>query len=347
MRLIALAPLLLACTGKSPVVNDDTATDSAADSVADTAETLPADFTFQISGDWEGSTLTLTWVDFTSLSSGFPAVGAVEYSHVLGGVTPGVPFGEPPEADLQEVDPANAPGLMFAGYIPGLHLDSDGDGVESAPEPYVGVGLAWPVYVSGVIPSGYTDLGVVAGWNAIEFVPDSAVPVIHDIHAIPLHAGLAERTSITVGGSYGGDPGASVVFVPSTTFQGGTVEAFVYDSEVSDPWSVTLDGAPPPDHFSELDGVGMAALEVPIAYVDQDGSGGFTDRDAPLYPACSGGVPAGLLYLPGVTDLLTAWSLSVQGVGTGWVGLTLGDSGGAVLTDDELQDLAMDGSCTL
>ncbi len=91
----------------------------------------------------------------------------------------------------------------------------------------------------------------------------------------------------------------------------------------------------------------MAALEVPIAYVDQDGSGGFTDRDAPLYPACSGGVPAGLLYLPGVTDLLTAWSLSVQGVGTGWVGLTLGDSGGAVLTDDELQDLAMDGSCTL
>lgn len=352
MRLSALVPvlapvmLLTACTGKTINMGDDTG-DTSNDSADDTADDVPPDFTFALSGDWAGSTLTLTWLDFTSLGSEQIELGAAGYSAPVEDDSTGVPFGVPPEADMQEIDPDNAPGMKLAGYLPGLHLDADGDGLQSGDEPYTGVGLAWPVYVSGTIPSDFADMGLVEGWNALEFLPDGALPVTRDITAIPLDASLAERTSITVGGSYTGEDGASVVFVSSLLFEGGTVDAFLYDGALSDPWSVTLDGPPDADHFSELEGVGMAALEVPIAYMDSDGSGGFTDRDTPLYAACADGLPVGLLYLPGITDLLTGWSLTVQGVGSGWVGMSLADSGGVVLTDPQLQDLAMDDSCTL
>ena len=129
-------------------------------------------------------------------------------------------------------------------------------------------------------------------------------------------------------------------------FEGGSVDTYVYDGPLDDPWSVTLDGAPDADHFAELEGVGLGALEVPIAYTDSDGSGGYTSPDPLAFPACSDGVVAGLVYLPGITDLMTGWSLTLQGVGSGWVGLTLADSGGALLSDAQLQDLALDGSCT-
>lgn len=348
MRVIALVPflapvvLLAACTGKTINMGDDTG-----DTADDTADDVPPDFTFALTGDWPGSTLTLTWLDFTSLGSEQPQLGAVAYSALVEDDSTGVPFGVPPEADMQEIDPDNAPGMMLAGYLPGLHLDADGDGLQSGDETYAGVGLAWPIYVTGTIPTDFADMGFVEGWNALEFVPDGALPVPHDITAIPLAADLAVRTSITVGGSYTGEEGASVVFVSSLLFEGETVDAFIYDGALSDPWSVTLDGPPDADHFSELEGVGMAALEVPIAYMDSDGSGGFTDHDTPLYAACSGGLPVGLLYLPGITDLLTGWSLTLQGVGSGWVAMSLADSGGVVLTDAQAQDLAMDASCTL
>ena len=61
--------------------------------------------------------------------------------------------------------------------------------------------------------------------------------------------------------------------------------------------------------------------------------------------ACSGGVPVGLLYVPGVTDVLTGWSLATQSTGTGWLGLTLEEGGSTILTDTELRALTMDSSC--
>lgn len=339
-----LALPLFGCTGK-PSDSGDT-NEPVDDTAADDTGDAPADFTFALTGDYAGSTLTLTWINFATIGTDTLDLGEVAYTGAVTGATKGVSLPEPPAGDLQEVDPTNAPGMMLAGYVPGLHLDADGDGLQSGDEVYVGAGLTWPVFLSGTIPADYADMGLVDGWNALELVPDSQEPVMHDITAIPLAASLAERTSITLGGSYVGDDGASLAILPSVMFEGGSVETYVYDGALDDPWSVTLDGAPEADHFAALQGVGLGALEVPIAYTDSDGSGGHTSPDPLAFPACSDGVVAGLVYLPGVTDLMTGWSLTLQGVGSGWVGLTLEDSGGMLLSDAQLQDLALDGSCT-
>ena len=339
--LLAASSMLTGCSGKG---EDSGGIDSSAESDTDTGTPPPADFTFALTGDHAGTTLTLTWIDFASLST-TPVLGDAEYSAAVAGDSAGVAFGEPPEADLQEVDPTNAPGLKLAGYIPALHVDSDGDGVISGAETYAGVGLAWPVYVTGELPTEYADLGLVDGWNALEF-SDAPTPAVYDITSIPLDAGLAERTSITFGGAWTG-AGDELVVLPSVAFDGGSVSAYLYDDALTDPWSVTLDGAPDADHFEPLDGVGDAALEVPIAYTDGDHSGDFTANDTPVAAACWNSLPVGLIYLPGVSDLITAWSLAAQGVGTGWVGITLGDTGGTTLSDADLGTLALDDSCSL
>lgn len=342
LALAAVLPVTLAaCTGKG----DDTG-DTDMDTDTDTGTAPPADFTFALSGAYTDSTLTLTWLDFASLGSQTLATGDVRYSGIVTGASAGVPFGEPLEEDRQEIDPVNAPGFTLSGYIPGLHVDTDGDGLLSGTEAYAGVGLAWPVFVGGEVPADYLDLGMVAGWNALQFVPDSEIPLLHDITAIPLDALLAERESITFGGSLAGDD-TRLFVAPAAIFEGGTVADYVYDDVVSDPWSVTLDSRPAADHFSELEGLGLAALEVPLAYTDNDQSGSYTDGDTPTTAACFNGSAVGLLYLSGVTDLLTGWSLTMQGLGTGWLGLSLADTGGGIVSDADLQTLALDGSCDL
>ena len=272
--------------------------------------------------------------------------GDVRYSGTVRGATAGVPFGEPLEADRQEIDPGTAPGFTISGYIPGLHVDGDGDGLLSGDETYAGVGLVWPVFLGGEVPAEYLELGMVAGWNALELVPDSEEPIVHDITAIPLDALLVERDSITFGGSLAGAD-TPLFLAPAALFEGGTVTAYVYDDVVSDPWSVTLDSRPAEDHFSELEGVGLVALEVPLTYSDTDHSGSYTEGDAPTTAACFDGAAVGLLYLSGVTDLSAGWSLTLQGLGAGWVGLSLDDGGGGVVSDADLQSLALDTSCTL
>ncbi len=352
MRLtLYLLPLTLsvACSGTT-ITTDDTANpdDTDTDSGLDSVPELPTDFTFFLEGDYEGSSLTLTWIDFASLNTGSPVLGE---PHAFGAVESDavdVAFGIPDTADLQEIDPETAPGLLLAGYIPGLHLDSDGDGQLSDGETYVGVGVSWPIYITGDIPPEYIDYGMVEGWNALDLTTPEGQPATDDITGIPLDAALGERTSVTFGGSFIGADDPGIVMVPFTAFEGGSVDELIYDGPLDDPWSVTLDQIPPEDHFEELEGLGTAALEVPIAYSDTNRSGGYNDGDTPLYPACHDGLSVGLLYLPAITDLLTGWSLTIQGVGAGWLAITLGDeNGGAVLTEEQLQSLAIDGSCML
>jgi hypothetical protein len=343
--------LLVGCTGAKSV--DDTAADDSAaddsstdsDSAIDDTAVVPPDFSFVLSGDWDGTALTLNWLDFTGMGGGDLSFGRVAYSAAVEQDTVGVPFGVPPEDELQEVDATNAPGMKIAAYVPALHVDSDRDGTYTAGETYVGVGLAWPVYVSGPVPSELAAFGIVEGWNGMEFTSDGSPPILHDLAALPIATNLAEHTSITVGGSYAASTGSDserVALIP-----GALPEApgsAIYDEVLSNPWTITLDGAPPADHFSELDGIGNAALEMPLAYTDVDASAGLSEGDTPIAYACWETIPVGLLYVPGVTDLVKAVSWTQYGLGAGWMAVPF-DGSAMQLTGDELLSLEFDTSC--
>ena len=82
-----LAPaLLVGCTSSKAV--DDTAADDTAiddssgdsDSAIDDTAVTPPDFSFSLSGDWEGTALTLTWLDFTGMMGGDLTLGRVAYA---------------------------------------------------------------------------------------------------------------------------------------------------------------------------------------------------------------------------------------------------------------------------
>ena len=348
-----LAPaLLVGCTSSKAVddtaaddtaANDDTSADS--DSAIDDTATVPPDFSFALSGDWDGTALTLNWLDFTAMGGGDLSFGRVAYAATVDQDIIGVPFGVPPESELQEVDPTNAPGMKIAAYVPALHADLDGDVMHSAGETYTGVGLAWPVYVSGPVPEDLAAFGIVEGWNGMEFKSDGSPPAMNDITALPLSTNLTERTSITIGGSYAASTGSDaerVALIPGAL--PSSPDTVLYDGVLGDPWTISVDGAPPADHFTEMDGVGNAALELPLAYSDVDGSVSLTDGDAPIAYACWDSLPVGLLYVPGITDLVTAVSWTQYGLGAGWMAVPFDDSV-LPLTGDDLLSLSIDASC--
>jgi len=322
---------------------DDSSGDS--DSAIDDTAVTPPDFSFALSGDWEGTALTLTWLDFTGMVGGELTLGRVAYAVTVEQDIVGVPFGVPPEGELQEVDPTNAPGMKIAAYVPALHGDLDGDVMLSEGETYSGVGLAWPVFVSGPVPADLAAFGIVEGWNGMEFTVDNGPPVMHDITALPVETTIAERLSITIGGSYdaySGNAAERVAVVPGASST--TVTEPLYDGALSDPWTVTLDGAPPADHFGDLEGFGNAALELPIAYLDADATESVSEGDSPIAYACWNTFPVALLYVPGLTDLVTAVSWTQYGLGTGWLATPL-DSDVPQITGDDLLSLSIDASC--
>jgi hypothetical protein len=324
----------------------DTGDDTGADTGGDTGE--PADLVFELDGTWAGSTLTLSWVDPTTLGAqelvfGAPLLSAPATEAVLR-----VHAGAPPTADLTEMDPTDAPGLLMALYLPALHVDSDGDGVQGGAEPFVGAGLVWAVYLSGTVPADMAEAGIREGWNAIAVVSDGE-PETADPMAIPLAASLVPAPDLTVGGRFGGDPDdARLMVLSGQIFGGGDDVGPLLDQALSDPWSLTVTGVPEAERVYEIPEMGMeAALEVPLAYADNNGSGAFEEtEDALLYGACSEGIPVGLLWLPPPTELLTAFSLAQRAMAPGWMAVRMGDTGGIVGPGD-LNALAIDDTCSI
>ncbi|MCP4803820.1 MAG: hypothetical protein GY913_17695 [Proteobacteria bacterium] len=125
----------------------------------------------------------------------------------------------------------------------------------------------------------------------------------------------------------------------------GPIDDIILEAE----WTVTLDGEPPADHFSELEGVGNAAMELLFAYTDANENEEYDPGDTPFAAACHEGDVAIMLYLPPITDLAAAWTLG-EAMGTGWVAFAQGedDEGPpSFLTGDQLTGLVIDENCAL
>jgi hypothetical protein len=113
-------------------------------------------------------------------------------------------------------------------------------------------------------------------------------------------------------------------------------------------WELSHSGEPPPDHFIDVDADGdPEAIEVPIAYTDDDASGAYSSGDTQLGAACVDGVPIGALWLVAPGDITEVLYLESVGVSLGWVLVPLGEgSEGIVSADDALHSTAGT-SCTL
>lgn len=357
MRVLPFCLFLVACETTPPDTGDtgepaDTADTSDTSDTADTSDTGDSggvpDLGFDLDGAWAGSTLTLTWLDASTFGTETLVFGDVMFSAEVDADPQQVSLGAPPASDLREADPEQAPGMLVAAYMPALHVDLDGDGLLSGEETYVGAGPTWPMYVTGVIPAQYLGMGVVDGWNAMFVFSGNEGPEFTDPMAIPLAANVAANLDLTLGGSFADDPdGMGLVLIPGTAFEGGGATSWLYDEPLTAAWSIPLSGEPPAEHFSAMEGVGWAAMELPIAYIDE-GARGFGEGDIPTNAACFGGVPVGAIWFPGPTDLMVALQMGLTGMGSGWIAMTTGDvGGGTVLTEEEAATLSIDDSCTL
>ena len=189
-----------------------------------------------------------------------------------------------------------------------------------------------------------------SGWNALHFSATDADPALVDPLDIPLSTNQLPTLALTLSGTWAaseGPDGYGIFAAPYALFIGGSVNDWLYDAPAEADWSITFEGEPDDDHFTELDFLSEpGALEVPLAYVDLDGSGSFDLSDAPAFAACQDDVPVGALWLPSPTDLGLALSLASQGIAPGWLALTLGDGEG--LPDpDRLDALVISESCVI
>jgi hypothetical protein len=295
----------------------DTDTDSDTDTDTDT-ETVPLSLSY-IGGDAGGKMIAVIEVDLWSN----------EELTVLGELTSSALTGENDildlpvlaEEDLIEIDPVSAPGLLLAAFWAGVYDDDDGDQQhDDGDEQFVGFPTAlWLVAVDGTVLDYF---GVVPGWYIL------TLDVLGELHFNELSIGLemrlySEESSITVGGGSANlppNPNLAAAIVPSTLFDGADA-TLVHDGADPSAWSYTLIGAPPDDHLiRDRDQAGHEieyAYEVPLAYIDQNGSGGLDGGDTPVSFACDGTSTATLYYIPPQPWASAAIQASVFGLDLG------------------------------
>jgi hypothetical protein len=324
----------------------DTDSDADADTDTDTDVDLTA-MSFEIEGEWSGTSLDLTWfrpMDETWLVGEVLASSAVEGAEVSIEVAP------PPSEDLLPMDEAKFPGLMAAFYLPAIYEDLDADVVHDPEEYFVGVGPTWLIYLDGEIPAGFEHLGLYAGWNAFQLIED--IPTTFELDGIPVETALFPRDSVTIGGSVSFPISYSHrAALVSYAYLGGVPVA---DHHIDDwfpmdgaGWSMEVTGEPDEDHFMEIDEGTVASVEFPLAYLDEDGSGGFTPPDRVEGAACYEDDAVALFYLPGLTDLGMAAMFQLWGLSTGWMVMADLSEGSEpyALTDEQAMQLDFSHRC--
>ena len=341
--------ILVSCDSSiklEPAAGKDSAPVETVDDTGVTDDTGPAapDLGFTLSGAWSGSTLVLTMLVADSLGDEALEFGATRWS-APGATEILLTAGEPPEEDLVPLDPENAPGTLAAFYVPTLHLDADGDGLQNDDEVFVGVGDTWALYIRN-LGANMPLPGLVEGWNAIhvDFLREDIR--VADPMTIPVDASLAEMSSIALAGTTSVDlPDDSRFGVyPSIMFEGGIALAGLLDEPASESWSFSLEAPPPDDHFSDLDGL-YAAVELPLIYQDSHPNERLDDGDQLLHPVCAEGHAVGLLYIPPPTDLVVATSMTIYGIAPGWLATAFDEEGLSPFSADALLNLDI-GSCS-
>ncbi len=296
---------------ESEVVDDSGGTDDSGDSVdSEDSELVGTPATFLLDGEWGGTTVSGTRFYFDSNDSILIGDGLFTAEATSATVEVGLP-------DLTDLEPLpDAPGVSYGVVMVSLHLDEDGDGYPSD-ERITGLGTFWMLYLEGD-EAVMESLFLQPGWNV--FRTDLPEGGSYPLDGIELSTNLLENESISAAGGYTGEgtpDGLGLAVFP----QSQSFSFLLYDEPMSDPWSVTLEGTPPSDHFVDTGDGTLIALEFLLVYGDTDNSNNISEGDVPLYVTCNdAGDTISLVYLPEVRDLLIGSSFVSQGLSPGWVG---------------------------
>ncbi len=317
-------------TGETGIENIDDTNDTSVDTGRDDSASETGDepdemLRWEVTGSLEGTAFSLVHLQFPETDDGDLAMGAV-WVEAAAAASISLPADVPPDDFFQ----ASGGGLSVAVFVGALHED-DGDDRWEATEGWVAASTDWVAYLDGPVPPELLAMGLVSGWNALEFHGESFV--VGDTTAMPISVALNE--SLVIGGTYDHTITHEdrVVALPATVFGGLPVTSVMDDVAVGadGTWSVTLDGAPPADHYADVDGNGeQEAVELPVAYVDNDSSLAYSSGDRIVAAACVGDVPVGGWWLEPPVNIISLVSITAQGLTLGWVPVLLADGGGVV-----------------
>ena len=290
----------------------------------------------------EDSEDSLQFVDITTLSPDITN----ETTFTFGVETP-------EDSELAAIIPETSTLIGF--WAPFLFNDSNGDDEYTEGEAITGFSMTWLVYSTMDVP----EFNVTSGWGAIEMTFTEAPPTPGDITNMPLTANLQAAESLTFGGTYDSSLGNRRIAIgASATFE--TTFETMADIDASDPWTLTLEGVPPDNHFLADDGSDTTpmALGTGFVYEDLNGSGAFEVED--LYNSTSGiysicydtmgnmaPQPVSIVYSREPTDFTTAMYYGMYGLGVGWSVLISESDVPMVITGAELNNLIIDANCVL
>ncbi len=350
VALVSLFSLPVACTPEP--VSKDTGEPPTPVETGDSAP-LPdlggAEVTFEPTGEFAGSTISLVWVDPARL------LGA---NYVWGDTLSSVPADEGAvialsaldETLLRELDPAGHPGVRGALFAPVLYIDVDATGAHSAGESVLGIGSYWLFYAADS-PSGIASVpNALRGWNVLQMdLTTGRAQTAVSLQAVPIAASLRARQAIRLAGEWDQAPEQRERIVVHSAVASGDAEVeapVLNDLVAQSPFGFAVNGAPPADHYGNwLDGE-SAAVEVPEVYLDNDEDRSFTEADSRQYGICTGTTPLTLVYFEQVGTLESALELVAGGNLAGWNAVSSGDPM-RILSESELLSLRTGASCPL
>ncbi|MBM4368542.1 MAG: hypothetical protein FJ102_20165 [Deltaproteobacteria bacterium] len=296
--------------------------------------------TWEVEGDFDGSAFSMVHIEFPEADGENFTMGAI-WADAEAAATVSLEITDDPEDFYQEL----APGLFLAAFVGALHED-DGDNRWEGGEGFTAVSREFAIFFDGGLPPDLLNAGLHAGWNAVLFEGENFT--VGDPEAMPLPIALTETLAMggTVDDTIHEDD--RVVALPATIFAGQPVSSLMADVSLpgDGTWSVTLDGAPPSDHFVDIDGDGVEeAVEFPAGYVDGDHSGSFAaDADTVVALGCVDGKPIGGWWLAPPRDVVQLISIQSAGYSLGWLAVLLADEGG-VVGDEEAQSAVLSTAC--
>jgi hypothetical protein len=334
-----LLALLIGCPGTMDTSDTDPDT---GDTVVDTQPQLDPDLGFALSG-WEGATLALVRIEIgEDLNAEDVWQAWVPDADVLE-----VEAGTPPEDHFVAADPEDMPGFEVALYLPVLFTDSNGDGMLDQGEPVIGVSPHWAVNARGTLPDSIP--GLIEGWNGYIPAFDDGDGQASDPLTIPVSDNVKPVEEIELSGTGDTAENLRLMLTPISLITEGTGEA-MWDQPLAGTFTTSLVGAPPQEHLDTYEGLGEAALELYISYIDNDASGSFTPGDGPLHTGCFDGRAVFVVWRePAELSLTEAWMAALQGMQSGWSAMLLNGEGEGptVLDPSNYGDIQIDDSCSL
>lgn len=353
---ITLLLVLAGCDGGTHVVDDppkDTGTDDTGGDTdetgdsgdsGDTGETgdtgvAEPNVAWDLAGDFDGMSFSLVSLnvdDFSMADIVAEAAAAARVELAL----------DPPDDYLE---PSDVPGMYLAFFVGAVHND-DGDDRWDPDEDWYGASSFLTVYIDGVIPPEILDLGLHSGWNSLILSGGDNL-VVGDPMAQPLPISFNDQMTLSGTSDATISPQGRVATLAGAVFSGAQVDALDDVALMDGDWSLEFDGAPPSDHYADVDGDGgTEAVELVVAYADGDESGSLSldGSDTMLGLGCVDEVLLVGWWIAPSPDLTALMNVSQFGGSVGWNALLLDDAGGTrVATAAEAQRVVLSANCTL